>query len=86
LRLPRPAPSGGGTFPTSRPAARFVPSAPRISRGRRRRADPAGVSIDRVCEEPSGGAGVGHPGWGDGADVASLLSEEGCGPWRGVGP
>ena len=23
---------------------------------------------------------------GDGADVASRLSEEGCGPWRGVGP
>ena len=23
---------------------------------------------------------------GDGADVASRHSEEGCGPWRGVGP
>ena len=79
-----PHPAGAGRFlrrvrPIGSPGPR-----PGISRSRRRRADSAGVSIDRVQEEPSGGAGVGHRG--DGADVASRPSGEGCGPWRGVGP
>ena len=70
LRLPRPAPSGGGTFPTSGPADRFAATAPRISGaaddGPTRPVSRSIASVRNPRGEPASAIPV-----GDGADVAS---------------
>ena len=94
----RPLARGRGSRPAAAPRTQrgrdvsYVGSGRSVRRdgapnlgGRGRRADSAGVSIDRFQKEPSGGAGGGRSRWGTGP-MWPRGPREDCGPWRGVGP